>query len=128
MPGLLLGLASFALAVGAWAEWMRRIQRVAIPHDRRAFVLANGLAAALGVAAFVQGAGWLGGLAAGLGLGLGVSFLGLRLLSGQVAATPAVQVGGPILDFVAPDEHGTPFDTASLRGRPYLLKFFRGHW
>jgi len=40
----------------------------------------------------------------------------------------AVRVGGPILDFSAPDENGEPFALASLRGRPYLLKFFRGHW
>ena len=50
-------------------------------------------------------------------------FLGAIGLPAACAA-----VGAPILDFEAPDAEGEPFDLATLRGRPFLLKFFRGHW
>ena len=37
-------------------------------------------------------------------------------------------VGAPIIDFTALDDRAVPFELGSLRGKPYLLKFFRGHW
>jgi peroxiredoxin len=46
----------------------------------------------------------------------------------QASLKPAVSVGGPILEFVLPDDAGRAFDLSSLRGRAFLLKFFRGHW
>ena len=55
-------------------------------------------------------------------------FLGLTALSAQTPNTPAVAVGGPVIDFTAPADDGTLFDSGTLRGRPFLLKFFRGHW
>jgi peroxiredoxin len=39
-----------------------------------------------------------------------------------------VALGQPIPEFTAPDAEGQPFALSSLHGRPYLLKFFRGHW
>ena len=33
-----------------------------------------------------------------------------------------------IRNFTAKDDQGNSFDLAALRGRPFLLKFFRGHW
>jgi len=88
----------------------------------------NALGVALALAALGGGPGWPGGIAAGLALVAGGVFLTLQTLSRQPALVPAVQVGGPILDFSAPDDAGERFDLASLRGRPFLLKFFRGHW
>ena len=82
----------------------------------------------LGLLAFARGPGLAGGIAAGLALGGGGLFLLLQVLGQQSRRTPTVAVGQPILDFTAPDADGRPFALASLRGRPYLLKFFRGHW
>jgi len=39
-----------------------------------------------------------------------------------------VKVGEPILRFRARDAEGNDFDLQELAGRPFLLKFFRGHW
>ena len=55
-------------------------------------------------------------------------FLALTVLGRQLRATPAVAVGQPMTDFTAPDAEGQPFALATLTGRPYLLKLFRGHW
>ena len=52
----------------------------------------------------------------------------LSSLAIQSSQAPAVAVGQPILEFTAPDENGDIFDSASLHGKPILLKFFRGHW
>jgi len=123
-----LGFAGFILAIGAGAVWFRKMQAVEIPAERGVYVAAFALAAGLGVASFAVGNGMLGGLAAGVAIALGGTMVLLRALSGHDDAPMAVRVGGPILDFSAPDENGEPFALASLRGRPYLLKFFRGHW
>jgi cytochrome oxidase Cu insertion factor (SCO1/SenC/PrrC family) len=128
VPGALLASLALATALATGAEFMRRMRAVAIPRNRIAFDLAWGAALALGVAAFVQGVGIAAGLAAGLACALGGLMLLLRLQSAQAANLPRVAVGGPILDFRAPDEDGRPFSLASLSGRPFLLKFFRGHW
>jgi hypothetical protein len=123
-----LGLASLAIAVANGAWFFGRMQRVALPQNRIAHDALWAAALALGVAAFASGAGWLSGVAAALGSALGAAMLLLRLGSPQAKNTPAVRVGGPILDFSAPDEHGAPFALSSLAGKPFLLKFFRGHW
>jgi cytochrome oxidase Cu insertion factor (SCO1/SenC/PrrC family) len=128
MGGDLLGVLAFGIVVVTGVAWFRLIKAVRIPSNRLAFFAAMGVGVVLGIAAFGQGTGVLGGLAAGFAILAGGVFLGLRLQSTQDAREPAVRVGGRILDFSAPDERGEPFDLASLRGRPYLLKFFRGHW
>ena len=101
---------------------------VRVPRVRVAYHVAMGAAAALGLAAFAVGTAWPGGLGAGLGIFVGLLFLGLRLQSAQAPNRPAVDVGGKIIDFIAPDVDGKPLALSSLEGRPFLLKFFRGHW
>ena len=128
MSGVLLGWSGAAIAVGLFAYWSRLMKRVAVPDQRNGYLAAMGLAVVLGIAALVQGAGWLGGVPAVVAILAGGMFLGLRLQSSQAATTPAVSVGGPILDFSATDENGDAFALSSLAGKPYLLKFFRGHW
>lgn len=128
MSGDWLGFASAATAGITMALWMRRVQAVDIPRVRVAWHVSMGLALGLGLAAFGLGTSFFGGAAAVFGAFLGGLFLVLRMQSGQAATRPAVELGGPILDFVAPDDEGKPFELATLRGRPFLLKFFRGHW
>ncbi len=128
MNGTILGFLALALFAQAGFVWMRSIREVRT-GERRPLVLAV-VAAAVGLAAFAfaRGPGLAGGVAAGVAFGFGTLFLVNQLVSQQSRPTPAVTVGGLILDFTAPDAEGRPFQLSSLRGRPYLLKFFRGHW
>jgi drug/metabolite transporter (DMT)-like permease len=126
--GTVLALAAALVVAGTGALWLRRIRQVSIPRDRSAYLLLMGGGASLGLAALTAAPGWLGAIAAGFAVLGGGVFCGLRALSRQAAKLPAVAVGGPILEFTLPDETGAPFDLAGLRGRPFLLKFFRGHW
>jgi len=128
VSGDLLGLAGAALVCACGALWVRRMRAVRVPRNRAPYLGAMALGAALGVAALVRGTGLAGGVAAALAIVLGVAFVGIRLQSAQARRAPAVGVGDPMLDFAAPDADGRPFASASLHGRPYLLKFFRGHW
>jgi hypothetical protein len=90
----------------------------------------GGMAAglALAVASLAAEPGLAGGVLAGVALVVSSTFLALQPLSGQARVVPAARVGGPIPDFTAPDDAGEAFQLATLRGRPFLLKFFRGHW
>jgi cytochrome oxidase Cu insertion factor (SCO1/SenC/PrrC family) len=126
--GTLLGIASFLIAGGTAARWWRGLQTVSLPRDRTRFFMAFGLALACGVAAWFHAPGWLAGSAAVVGILLGGMFLGLGALSGQEEKAPAVTVGGAMLEFSAPADSGETFSSTTLAGKPYLLKFFRGHW
>jgi hypothetical protein len=126
--GALLALLAFALVAASGALWMRRLSQVRTGEVRVFVVAGMALGAVLALAAFAEGPGLAGGVAAGVALVLAGVFLALQPLSGQARVVPAVRVGGPILDFSAPDDRGEPFELATLHGRPFLLKFFRGHW
>ena len=128
MSGLVLGLLALALVVQAGVVWMRSIRELRTGERRPLVLLVVVAGAGLGLLAFARGPGLLGGLAAGLAVGAGGLFLLLQLLGRQSRSTPSVALGREILDFTAPDAEGRPFALGSLRGRPYLLKFFRGHW
>jgi hypothetical protein len=125
-PGL--GLLSFACLAVALGLWVGRMNRVALEGHRALPFALCAAAAATGIAAFVVGPGWLGGLLAALGLAGGLAWIGLGLLAGQSRQTPRVVVGEPLPAIVAPDPTGASFDVARLRGHPVLIKLFRGHW
>jgi len=128
MSGAIFGYLALLLLVQAGFVWLRSIREVRT-GERRPLVLLVVLSG-MGLAglAFARGPGVPGGVAAGLALGLGALFLVFQLLGRQSRVVPNVAVGRPILDFTAPDAEGRPFSLSSLRGRPLLLKFFRGHW
>jgi hypothetical protein len=128
MSGALLGFASLAAVVATLGFWFRGIERVAL-RGRRGQVLGV-MISALGAAliALTWHPGWLGGGAAVLALLLSSIFLALAGLSRQERRHPTVGVGDPMLEFDAVDAEGSTWSSASLAGRPYLLKFFRGHW
>jgi cytochrome oxidase Cu insertion factor (SCO1/SenC/PrrC family) len=123
-----LGFAALALVGGAGVAWFRRAFAVALPENRAAFVAVWALGAALGIAALLLGAGWVGGIPAALAILAGSFFLFTVAISAQKGGSGAFQVGAPVPDFGAPDDAGDPFELSSLAGRPLLLKFFRGHW
>lgn len=128
MSGALLGLVALLVVTATLLRWFQLIQRVAIPRRRAGYFALFLLGAALGVVALRSEPGWIGGAAATLAVVVGSIFPLLRLGSRQLATTPAVRVGEPMLAFTALDDAGARFDSVVLAGRPYLLKFFRGHW
>ncbi len=123
----MLGLAGLAIVATTMFLWFRLSQNVAVPRNRVAYFvgfLGGGL---LGLAAVFQG-GFLSMISGGLAAAAGFTFSALRLQSAQNPNQPAVAVGDPMLLASAPDENGADFELSTLRGKPYLLKFFRGHW
>ncbi len=128
MTGSVLGVLAGVLELGIGARWFHLVRRVQIPADRRGYHAAHAAAVVLGVGALALGASAVPAALAVVAMLGGATMLGLAAQAGQRRTPAAVAVGGRILDFVLPDETGAPFDLASLRGRPFLLKFFRGHW
>lgn len=123
----MLGLLALIVVGATVYNWLALIERVAIPRDRRAWFAAFLAGGAIGVIAISQG-GFLSTLFAIPAVAIGFLFPALRLQSRQQPNRPAVAVGDPMTNFVLKDENGVDFDLASLTGKPYLLKFFRGHW
>ncbi|MBW2423192.1 MAG: hypothetical protein JRG86_03040 [Deltaproteobacteria bacterium] len=127
-PATVLGWLAFALLVVSTLLWFRLAGQVRLPRNRSGFVLAWSGAALLGGLAIYAGAGWLAGIPAVLAVFAGGMLSILTAVSAQQAAPDAIAVGEPLRDFAALDEEGRRFELSSLRGRPILLKFFRGHW
>ncbi|NNL67055.1 MAG: hypothetical protein HKP30_12480 [Myxococcales bacterium] len=128
MSGNLLALLAVCVVAGAGAFWFQRLNAVRAGEVRGRVIAAMALGSLLGLLAFASGTSVFGGIAAGVALLLGGTFLFLQPFSGQARTTPAATVGQPIVAFSATDDAGEPFSLASLAGRPFLLKFFRGHW
>ncbi len=122
------GIAAAFIVVATMVVWFQRIKAVRVPKVRFPYFSLMILGGILGVYAFVAGAGLFGKLPAGLAIVIGFVFPAFRLGSAQGEHKPAVNVGDPIIDFTAVDDSGNEFSLASLRGAPFLLKFFRGHW
>jgi cytochrome oxidase Cu insertion factor (SCO1/SenC/PrrC family) len=128
MSGYELAWASLAILVVLVGTWFTMLQRVQVERVRWLLRLLAGAVVAVAVFAFLGKPGIFGGIVAGLSLVIAGAFLILSSMAAQSAQPPALAVGDPMLEFSAADENGEIFDSASLRGRPMLLKFFRGHW
>lgn len=128
MTATVLGVVGGAAALTVWIDWFRRLNQVRVPRERLPWQIAVGIGGAVGLLALTGEPGWFGGTLAVIGVLGAVMFIGLGLTSAQAKVQPNVTVGEPILDFTAPDAEDRPFDLAKLRGKPFLLKFFRGHW
>lgn len=127
-PALVLSSLGLLAFVGATAAWFQRIQRVAIPDNRLAFLGVWLLAVVLGITSFYSaGASWLSGIFGAIAIFGGGAFLTLYALGGQRASDP-IAVGDAMPAFSAVDSDRATFDSSSLGGAPVLLKFFRGHW
>jgi hypothetical protein len=124
----LLGFLALLVIAGAAALWFRLALAVRLPKDRSGFIFVWVGGTLLGIAALSQGAGWAGGIPAGLAVLVGAFLLITAAIGPQQVAADAVAVGEPLRDFSAPDENGEIIGLASTAGRPVLLKFFRGHW
>jgi peroxiredoxin len=124
----LYGYLAAAIAAASGARWLWLMQQVRIPKDRSFFIGASVASALLGMAGLLSGPSMAGGIAAGVSVVSNALFLVLCAMSRQATPTPAVSVGAAIVPFTAVDDEGRTFNLGDLRGRPFLLKFFRGHW
>ena len=119
------GLIGFVIILAASGRWFWRAWQVNVPSTPRVFQVLLGTGLALGVLSIYLGQGdafapWAIGLAAFL--------LYLTATGAQSVADDGIQVNDAIPAFVAPDDSGNDFDSASLAGSRALIKFFRGHW
>ena len=128
MSTTILAYLALLLAVGSTIFWFRLAQSVRLPENSAGFVIVWTASLLLGVAALALGAGWIGGIPAGLAVFLAIFFLFTTMIGPQQVAPDAIAVGEALRDFSALDENGERFELASTAGRPVLLKFFRGHW
>lgn len=128
MNGNTTALFALALVLVPGIPWLWLMQRVRIPKNRTPFVAPSAAGAIAGLYSLALDPGPAAAAAAIVAIAGGAIFVALCAASRQRPNEPAVSVGGPILDFRARDDSGRDFDLASLRGRPFLLKFFRGHW
>jgi hypothetical protein len=123
----MLGLLALAIVATTVWIWFQMVNAVTIPRNRAGYFALFVIGGVLGVTAISQG-GFFSTAFALPAVVVGFVFPTLRMLSKQQPNQPSVAIGEDMLTFVAPDENGVDFDLASLLGKPYLLKFFRGHW
>ncbi len=110
------------------AIWFRQINQVAIPEDRTLFVVFFLLGPVMGVAAFIVGTRWFGGITAVIAILLGLFMPFTVSISRQEVAENPIGVGDTIPYFVAIDDESNRVTSDSLYGTPMLIKFFRAHW
>ena len=126
--GTTLGFAAFGVAALTMAMWFRQINQVDIPENRIVFVVLFLSGAAIAISAFVMRTRWFGAIPALLAIVIGGFFPFSMTISRQETATTGIQIGQPMPQFKALDRNGDWFESASLEGKPVLMKFFRGHW
>ncbi|MFT4798266.1 MAG: hypothetical protein ACJAYE_000948 [Candidatus Azotimanducaceae bacterium] len=126
--GTSLGFIALVMAIGLVLFWFRQVNLVALPQDTTLFVVAFIAAAVLGIATFIVGTRWFGGIPAVGAIIVGAFMTGTVYISPQKVAENPVKVGDVIPQFVALNDDGERFNSGDLTGNPTLIKFFRGHW
>ena len=126
--GTTLGIAAFGVAALTMVVWFRQINQVDIPENRIVFAIFFISAVALAICAFVMGTRWFGAIPALVAIVIGGFFPFSMTISRQETGTTGIQIGQTMPQFKALDRNGDWFDSASLEGKPVLMKFFRGHW
>jgi cytochrome oxidase Cu insertion factor (SCO1/SenC/PrrC family) len=123
-----LAACALLLAIATLAHYARLVRAVQVPLAPRAHQALVAVAGLVALSALARGPGWIAGLVAVATLAVAALFLFLTTASRLPAAPATVAVGEPAPLFTADDADGRPFALAGLRGKPLLLKFFRGHW
>jgi hypothetical protein len=128
MTGLILAIASLVIVLATWRRWFKTALRQAVPDNLVGFVLAIATGLGLAITAFFKEPGVVGGLLAAAATFMSLFWLLATAAGKQKTGAPTIVVGQPLPAYTALNEDGSSFDSQSLSGAPYLLKFFRGHW
>lgn len=128
LTGFRVALFAAAVVAGAWASYWPRIRAHRVPRKPRAWQAAMIAGIALGLLSFVMGPGLGGGVLALVAIIAATFFLFSSFMSVLPPVVPTVTLGDRYLDFAASDLDGNQFRLSSLAGKPFLLKFYRGHW
>lgn len=128
VSGFRLALYGALLVGGAWASWWAKIKALTVPRNAIVYQCLMGVGVAMALWGMLRGPGAIGGLLAFCAVIAGGMYLYTSFISELPTAPAAVAVGQEILDFSAVDSDGAEFSLSSLRGQPFLLKFYRGHW
>jgi len=123
-----LGFLALVMVVITTVLWFRQANLVAIPEDRTLWVAAFLVAAATGVASFVIGTRWFGGIPAIIAILAGMFLTATIAISKQEVAENPIKIGDTIPYFTAIDDQGDRYTSNALAGTPVLIKFFRAHW
>jgi hypothetical protein len=129
-----LSILGLALVGGAWLHYLAMIPRERVPRrpvgHGALMALGSLMALAAVVLALATGDGSLvlAAVLAGVTVGLAGYFFWLLRQAALPADRLSFVAGDPLPRFKAFDAEGRPFDSASLDGRRFFLKFFRGHW
>ena len=126
--GTSLGFLALFMAIGLVLFWFRQVNLVSLPQDRTLFVMAFIISGLLGIATFIVGTRWFGGIPAIAAIIVGAFMTGTIYISPQKVADNPVKVGDVIPQFIALNDDGERFNSGELDGKPILIKFFRGHW
>jgi len=126
--GLALTVASLLAAAGNLATHYPKIKSNQTPLRPRREQAVMMLALLLAGGGLLLQPGIAGYLLGGGAIILALLFLLGTATSGLPEKKPAVSVGGIAPDFIATDANGHEFRLSGLRGRPVLMKFYRGYW
>jgi hypothetical protein len=128
VSGFSLVIYGTAVVLAGWTSWWAKIKALTIPSKPIAYQSLMAAGIVLIVWGMIRGAGPLGGMIGFVGLVAGGMYLWTSTMRELPKQTLAVRVGEPVLDFDASDSDGAAFSISSLSGKPFLLKFYRGHW
>jgi len=128
MTGLILAIASLLFVLATWTRWLKTALRQAVPDRLVGFALSMTAGLGLAIAAFFSEPGVIGGSLAAVAAFMSLFWLLATAAGKQKTGAPKAIVGQPLPAYTALNEDGSSFDSQSLVGAPYLLKFFRGHW
>ncbi len=128
MSSIAWAYVAFGTASILAATWMGLIQRVQVGQGKILLRVLAVLALVTSVVSLGGSPGTLGGVLASIALFVSAAFLVLGSLAGQSDQGPAFGVGDALPAFEAKDHNDEWFRSEALRGRPMLIKFFRGHW
>jgi peroxiredoxin len=126
--GLAITAVSLFVAVGNLATHYPKIKNNHAPLRPRREQAVMVLTLLLASAGFLLQPGIVGYLLGGVAVVLAFMFLVATATSGLPKKKLAVSVGATAPDFTATDANGREFRLSDLRGRPVLMKFYRGYW
>ena len=128
MTGLVFGIFSLVIIAITWFIWLKKALSQQVPDSIVAYALCMTAGLAMAMGSFYLGAGIVGGVAATLASFASLFWLMATAAGKQKVAEVKVVVGQPLPAFCALTDAGSAFDSQTLGGSPFLLKFFRGHW